>query len=83
MAMIVENMFNKRPVIIGSLRHAMVCVAADYDVDIESGRETVTAINVFDPWPDNPRLRDLNDAELRGVNLVMGVVVRDGPYPGG
>lgn len=77
---IIESMIAKRPLIIGFPGHAMVCVGAHYEVDADSGRETIEAIRVHEPSPGNPRLRDLDPDELDSVDLVMEVGVREGRF---
>jgi len=69
-----QDLAANRPLIIGTMGHAMVLTALTYDRDFASNGY-VTLATVRDPWPGNGGRRDLTAQEWYGTMLLMRVTV--------
>ncbi|RDK85233.1 papain-like cysteine protease family protein [Marinirhabdus gelatinilytica] len=68
-----QDLANDRPLIIGTLGHAMVLTAVEYDRDAYGNGQVVNA-TVRDPWPTHPRRRrNLSSKEWHSTNLLIRI----------
>jgi len=61
-----------QPLIVGTLRHAMVLSAISYDQDVH-GRFVVTSAVVRDPWPTSGGRRNLSAKEWASIDFLAFV----------
>ena len=69
-----EELRAGRPLIIGTLGHAMVMTAMSFYEYANGGRE-LAGITVRDPWPENPNRRQLTPQEFYSVEFLATVAV--------
>jgi hypothetical protein len=72
----VGDLQEDRPLIIGSLGHAVVLTALTSDVNTATGAFQVVAATVRDPWPGRGK-RILTPAEWYNINFAARIVVED------
>lgn len=77
-AVAAQDLVANRPLIIGTMGHAMVLTALTYDRD-PSSNGNVTLATVRDPWPGRGGRRDLTAEEWYSTNLLMRVKVERVP----
>ena len=61
-AIVVNELFNNRPLLYANTHHAMVVVTADY-INTRMG-PNILRVGVLDPWPLNPAYHVLSPAEI-------------------
>jgi hypothetical protein len=69
-----QDLAGEMPLIIGSMRHAMVLTAVSYNRS-QSGQGQVTGALVRDPWPGNGGRRPLSPREAAATMLLARVRV--------
>jgi hypothetical protein len=69
-----QDLANDRPLIIGTLGHAMVLSSLTYVRDVY-GRGQVQLAEVRDPWPYNPRHRALTPQEWYSIQFAARIRV--------
>jgi hypothetical protein len=69
-----QDLAQNRPLIVGSLGHAMILTAAEY-TRFPNGNGRVQGVIVRDPWPTNPRRRTLSPQEAYGVQMLIRIRV--------
>jgi hypothetical protein len=62
------------PLIVGSLGHAMIVTATEYQ-RFPNGVGQTTVVMVRDPWPTNARRRPLSPQEAYGVQMLIRIRV--------
>lgn len=73
-AIVAQELAADHPLIVGSLGHAMILTALEYDVDIYS-RGNVTNAIVRDPWPYNNRRRALTPKEWYSISFLAVIQI--------
>lgn len=71
-----QDLANDQPLIIGTLGHAMVLTALEYDRDIY-GRGQVINATVRDPWPFSSRRRSLTPQEWYNTSFLARIRIYD------
>lgn len=69
-----QDLAQGRPLIVGSLGHAMVVSATEYR-RFQNGIGQTQSVTVRDPWPTNPRRRLLTAREANGVQMLIRIRV--------
>jgi hypothetical protein len=69
-----QDLAQSRPLIVGSLGHAMILTAAEY-TRFANGNGRIRGVIVRDPWPTNPRRRTLSPEEAYGVQMLIRIRV--------
>lgn len=69
-----QDLANNKPLIIGTLGHAMVLTAVQYDRDRNGNGQIVNAI-VRDPWPESPGRRSLTPNEWNKTSFLVRIRV--------
>jgi hypothetical protein len=69
-----QDLAQNRPLIVGSLGHAMILTAAEY-TRYANGNGQIQGVIVRDPWPSNPRRRALSTREAYGVQMLIRIRV--------
>lgn len=69
-----QDLANNNPLIIGTLGHAMVLTAVEYNVD-RFGNGSIVGAIVRDPWPNNFGRRVLTPQEWHSTSLVVRIRV--------
>lgn len=69
-----QDLAQSRPLIVGSLGHAMVLTAAEY-LRYANGAGEIRGVIVRDPWPTHPRRRALTPEEAAGVQMLIRIRV--------
>ncbi len=69
-----QDLAQGRPLIVGSLGHAMVVSATEYR-RFSNGAGQTQSVTVRDPWPTNPRRRLLTQREAYGVQMLIRIRV--------
>jgi hypothetical protein len=69
-----QDLSNNNPLIIGTLGHAMVLTAVEFDRNRNGNGQIVNAI-VRDPWPESPGRRSLTPKEWNNTSLLVRIRV--------
>src|SRR5665213_936417 len=69
-----QDLAQNQPLIVGSLGHAMVVTATEY-WRMPNGAGQTQFVTVRDPWPTNPRRRQLTPREASGVQMLIRIRV--------
>jgi hypothetical protein len=69
-----QDLAQNHPLIVGSLGHAMILTAAEYQ-RFENGEGRIQGVIVRDPWPNSPRRRALTTQEAYGVQMLIRIRV--------
>jgi hypothetical protein len=71
-----QDLAADRPLIVGTLGHAMVLTSLQYVRNAYGGGQVTMAV-VRDPWPTNPRRRGLSPQEWYAMNFAARIRVED------
>lgn len=70
----ISDLSDNAPLIVGTLGHAMVLTALEYDHDVYN-HISITRALVRDPWPYNDNLRVLSPLEFFNINFLVRIRV--------
>ena len=72
-----RDLHDNLPMIVGTLGHCMILQGRTYLENVYNGAWQVESLSAVDPWPLNPRVRDLTPLEVIHSQFVIRIRIHD------